>query len=314
MQPIKVVDLFAGCGGFGFGFAETGFEITHAVEAFRTSLETYVANVVIGEPVLGDVRKVDLAALGKPEVVIGGPPCEAFTVANKDRRADPLDRLYLDPVGSLTLQYAKMIRELKPEIFVMENVPPIMEGPLERELRMIFARQGYDDIFFNRIQAEDCGTPSHRDRVFISNKPLDPPKIAKRITVREAIGDIISLDYDIPNHRELKLGKKQSKAVQALAEGESVYRYRAAGGRVHQSWTRLPWDDLAPTVKGLGRFVHPSEDRLMTPREHARLMGYPDDYVFHGSINEQYNMVGESVPPPVSLALAGEVKKQLARK
>ena len=311
MDKPKVVDFFAGCGGFGFGFAEGGFEITHAVEAFRTSLETYVANVPLGDYVLGDVRNVDTAALGKPDVVIGGPPCEAFTVANADRRGNPLDRLYKDPVGSLTLQYAKLVKALQPRVFVMENVPPIMDGPLESELRLIFSRQGYPQIHFNRIQAEHCGTPSHRDRVFISNLKIDPPRATSFVSVREAIDDLESLESDIPNHAPPRLGKKQLAKVQALEEGQSGYHYRAAGGRVHSAWTRLDPDRLAPTVKGLGRFVHYEQDRLLTPREHARLMGYPDDFVFHGSINETYNMVGESVPPPLSSAIAAEVRRQL---
>ncbi|HET6403462.1 MAG TPA: DNA cytosine methyltransferase [Candidatus Thermoplasmatota archaeon] len=309
----RVVDIFAGCGGFGFGFAESGFRIAHAVEAFRPSLATYVANVPLEEHHLGDVRKMDYAAMGDVDVLIGGPPCEAFTVANADRRGNPLSRLYDDPVGSLTLQFIKVAKELQPRIFVMENVPPIMEGPLEAELRMIFARNGYPTIHFNRLQAEEYGTPSHRDRVFISNVPLAPPKLATRKTLQEAIGDLVSLEVDVPNHMPQRLGKKQQAAVDALEEGRSAYHYRAGDGRVHHTWTRLPLDKLAPTVKGLGRFVHPTEDRLLTPREHARLMGYPDDYVFHGSINETYNMVGESVPPPLSLALAREVKQRLEK-
>ncbi|MFA5862302.1 MAG: DNA cytosine methyltransferase, partial [Candidatus Thermoplasmatota archaeon] len=108
-----------------------------------------------------------------------------------------------------------------------------------------------------------------------------------------------------------RLGKKQQAAIDELTQGKSAYHYRAGDGRTHHTWTRLPADKLAPTVKGLGRFVHPIEDRLLTPREHARLMGYPDDYVFHGSVNEQYNMIGESVPPPVSRALAGQVRARL---
>jgi DNA (cytosine-5)-methyltransferase 1 len=307
----NVVDVFAGCGGFGFGFAEEGFRLRAAVEAFRPSLETYVANVPLDEPILGDVRKADLTPYAPPDVLIGGPPCEAFTVANADRRANPLDRLYKDPVGSLTLQFAILVKNLKPRVFVMENVPPILDGPLEAELRMIFGRAGYPDVHFNRVLAEDCGTPSHRDRVFISNLVLSPPKAGRHVTVEEAIADLQPLDIDVPNHVPPRLGKKQQAAVDALDEGRSAYHYRAGDGRVHHTWTRLKPDALAPTIKGLGRFVHPVEDRLLTPREHARLMGYPDDYVFHGSINEQYNMVGESVPPPVSRALAREVKAKL---
>jgi len=308
-----VVDIFAGCGGFAFGFAEAEFEIQHAIEAFRPSLATYVANVPLGEAHLGDVRKIDYDAMKRPDLLIGGPPCEAFTVANAARRGNPLSRLYDDPLGSLTLQFIKVAKALAPPVFVMENVPPIMDGPLESELRMIFARNGYPEIHFNRLQAEEHGTPSHRDRVFISNLRIAPPRVPREVPVSEAIGDLVSLDVDIPNHAPPRLGKKQQAAIEALEEGKSAYHYRASGGRVHHTWTRLAPDKLAPTVKGLGRFVHPTEDRLLTPREHARLMGYPDDYVFHGSINEQYNMIGESVPPPLSRAIAASVKQAIAK-
>lgn len=305
----SVIDIFAGCGGFGLGFAEEGFRIAHAVEGFRPPLETYVANVPLGEWHLTDVRKIDWEKMPRPDVLIGGPPCEAFTVSNPDRRKNPLDRLYHDPVGGLTLHYIKIAKALQPRAFVMENVPPILE--LERELRTLFARNGYPQIHFARLLAEEHGTPSHRDRVFVSNLPLAPPKTPGKRTVGDAIGDLASLDVDIANHVPPRLGKKQLAKVVTLEEGESAYEYAASGGRTHGNWTRLRPDRLAPTVKGQGRFVHPTEDRLLTPREHARLMGYPDDFVFHGSVNETYDMIGESVPPPLSQAIAREVKRLL---
>ena len=311
MDGMSVVDVFAGCGGFGFGFAETGFRITRAYEGFRPPLSTYVANVPLGEPVLGDVKKVDWERVPKPDVLIGGPPCEAFTVANPRRRKDPLDRLYQDPTGGLTLHFIKIAKALEPRAFVMENVPPILD--LERELRMLFARNGFPEIHFHRLLAEEHGTPSHRERIFVSNLPLAPARSPARTTVMQAIGDLVALDAPVANHVPPRLGKKQLAAVTTLEEGQSAYRYHAGDGRAHGNWTRLLPDRLAPTVKGQARFVHPTEDRLLTPREHARLMGYPDDFVFEGSVNETYDMIGESVPPPLSLAIAGEVKRLLGK-
>lgn len=305
------MDVFAGAGGFSFGFAEEGFEILSAVENFRTACETYAANVPVGEVLQADVRNVDETDFPKPDVLIGGPPCEGFTVANAARRVDPLDRLYKDPAGSMTLAYIKLLKLVKPRVFVMENVPQIMEGALKDELRMLFARAGYDTIHFNDLLAEEHGTPSRRRRLFVSNVPIAPPKSSRRVPVWEAIGDLESLDVDLPNHVEVPVRGKRGRAMKDLEEGESIYHYRAADGRVHGSWTRLPKDDLAPTIKGLGRFIHPTQDRLATAREHARLMGYPDDYVFHGGKNDAYNQVGESVPPPLSQAIAREVRKAL---
>ncbi|MHB8605245.1 MAG: DNA cytosine methyltransferase [Thermoplasmatota archaeon] len=311
-RPV-VVDIFAGAGGFSFGFAESGFDIALAVENFRTACETYAANVPVGSVLNADVRAVERSDFPEAfDVLIGGPPCEAYTVANADRRREPLDRLYKDPLGSLTIRYLQILKMLKPRVFVMENVPQILDGDLRSELHDLFKRAGYPELHENELRAEEHGTPSERRRVFLSNVAIAPPKDPKRTTVWEAIGDLESLDVDIPNHEAMPIRGKRGQKIAELATGDSVYHYRAASGKVHGSWTRLAKDEVAPTVKGLGRFVHPTEDRLLTPREHARLMGYPDDYVFHGGKNDQYNQIGESVPPPLAMAIAREVKKSAA--
>lgn len=307
-DALKVVDLFAGCGGFALGFEEAGFAIVGAVEGFRTACETYAHNVRVGTILNTDVRNVEPSDFPHPDVLIGGPPCEAFTVANADRRADPLDRLYHDPRGSMTLRFLQLLKAFRPRAFVMENVPQILDGPLEEEIRMLVGRCGFPDVHFNVLRAEEHGTPSRRRRVFVSNVKIAPPT-EKPLTVRQAIGDIASLDVDVPNHELMEVRGKRGEKIRELATGDSVYRYKAAGGRVHGTWTRLAWDETAPTVMGLARFVHPEHDRLLTVREHARLMGYPDEFVFHGSKNEQYDQVGESVPPPLSRAIAKEVRR-----
>lgn len=309
---LRVVDVFAGCGGFSLGFTEEGHEIVAAVENFRTSCETYAHNVPVGFVLQEDVRDVSRADLPECDVLIGGPPCEAFTVANKDRRADPLARLYHDKRGSLTIRYIQMLKDLAPRAFLMENVPQILDGPLEDELRMLFARAGFPEVHFHHVEAAEHGVPSRRKRVFASNLKLELPAPQPPITVRQAIGDLESLAVDLPNHDVGEVRGKRGRKIAELAAGESVYSYRAADGRTHGVWTRIRPDEPAPTIKGLGRYVHWEHDRLLSPREHARLMGYPDDFVFHGSRNEAYNQVGESVPPPVSRLLARALARALA--
>ncbi len=307
-----IVDLFAGCGGFSLGFTEEGFEVLSAVENFRTACETYAANVRTREVLQADVRNVDASDFPeRPDVLIGGPPCEAFTVAAKARRGHEIDRLYKDPRGSLTLQFIKILKDVRPRVFVMENVPGILEGDLEAELRMLFARAGYAEIHFNVLSAEEHGTPSRRRRVFVSNASIDPPRQSPSKTVWEAIGDIESLDVDLPNHTETPVRGKRGRRIAEMTAGDSMYHYRTHAGAVHGAWTRLDRDALAPTIMGSSRFVHPTQDRLLTPREHARLMGYPDDFVFHGGKNDQYNQAGESVPPPLAQAIARAVRQAL---
>jgi DNA (cytosine-5)-methyltransferase 1 len=301
-----VVDVFAGCGGFSLGFSEAGHTIVAAVENHRIACETYARNVPVGFVLDCDARKVEPADIPPFDVLIGGPPCEGFTVANASRRARPLDRLYQDPRGSLTLQFILLLKALKPRAFIMENVPQILDGPLEAELRMLFGRAGYP-VHFHIVEASEHGVPSRRRRVFASNLPLRFPPPLRPRTVREAIRDLEELDPAIPNHIPAPLRGKRAREVPELGGGESLYQYRAADGRVHGHITRIRGDEVAPTIKGLGRYVHYDRDRLLSPREHARLMGYPDDFVFQGSRTEEYDQVGESVPPPLAKILANAV-------
>ena len=312
---MNVVDVFAGGGGFGLGFALAGFKIVVAVEIDRDAARTYSANhrktIVLQE----DVRNIDHRDLEKYansiHVVIGSPPCEPFTVANPNRMEDPADRLYVDPAGQLTLEFIRLVGELGPKVFVMENVAALAEEPLRTYLEREFRRVGYE-VYFNLLNAEDFGVPSRRRRVFISNIKIKPPK-SRRVTVREALMGLPPPDSGIlPNHETTTLSPKKLERISKLRPGEALMKYRGAKG-FYENYIRLVWDDVAPTVMGSRRFVHPEEHRLLTVREQARLMGYPDVYVFYGSKDSQYNLVGESVPPPLAFVVAEEVKRYLER-
>jgi DNA (cytosine-5)-methyltransferase 1 len=312
---MNVVDVFSGGGGFGLGFALAGFKIAVAVEIDRDAARTYSANhrktIVLQE----DVRSIDHRDLEKYanhiNLVIGSPPCEPFTAANPNRVEDPADRLYVDPAGQLTLEFVRLVGELGPKVFVMENVAALAEEPLRTYLEREFRRVGYE-VYFNLLNAEDFGVPSRRRRVFISNIEIKPPK-SRRVTVREALRGLPPPDSGIlPNHETTTLSPKKLERISKLRPGEALMRYRGARG-FYENYIRLMWDDMAPTVMGSRRFVHPEEHRLLTVREQARLMGYPDDYVFNGSKDSQYNQVGESVPPPLAFVVAEEVKRYLER-
>ncbi|WP_148682321.1 DNA cytosine methyltransferase [Pyrobaculum neutrophilum] len=313
MYNAEVVDLFAGGGGFGLGFSQAGFRIKVAIEIDRDAARTYSANhrsTIVLEEDIRNIGYTDVTKFVKnPRVVIGSPPCEPFTAANPNRMEDPADRLYVDPAGQLTLEFIRLVGELGPEVFVMENVAALAEEPLRSYIEREFKRVGYD-VYFNVLHAEDYGVPSRRRRVFVSNIEIKPPKLRLR-TVREAIGEMPPPDGGLlPNHETPTLSPKKQMRIAKLKPGEALMKYRGAGG-FYENYIRLVWDDVAPTVMGSRRFVHPEEHRLLTVREQARLMGYPDWYIFYGSKDAQYNQVGESVPPPLAYAIALEVKKQL---
>lgn len=229
---------------------------------------------------------------------------------------DPLDRLYTDPRGRLTLKAIELIGDLKPDIFIIENVPGIMVNPIPKFIEKELARVGYTNIYFNLLRAEDYETPSVRRRIFISNIRIKPGKSRRNIRVWEAIGDLPDPRYPNPieNHFYIPLPHRFRRRVARIRWGGALDYYIGGNWREYKHYIRLHPNKLAPVIMGKSRFIHPYEDRQITIREQARLMGYPDKHIFKGGIEKMYNQVGESVPPTLAKAIAKEVKKQLLEK
>jgi DNA (cytosine-5)-methyltransferase 1 len=114
-----------------------------------------------------------------------------------------------------------------------------------------------------------------------------------------------------PNHLPHPLSPTKRGRVARARPGDALYSYTSGTGRAHGNWRRLRPEELAPTVTGHARFIHPFEDRLLTVREHARMMGFPDSFIFRGGRDIQYDVVGEAVPPPLARAIALTIKPAL---
>jgi DNA (cytosine-5)-methyltransferase 1 len=308
---VRVLDLFAGAGGFSLGFRWARAEIGRAVENHRPKVETYRANFPDVDLIDRDIQ--DVTVRDPFDVVVGGPPCEPYTSANSARKRDPLARLHDDPIGALVLQFIRIVGDVRPKAFVMENVVQVAEGPLRAELERFFGERGFPKIHFNELKSEDAGVPSHRLRLFISNVPLKLKHLHEFATVDEAIESLPPPGPSVPNHDPHPLSDDKREAIARLRPGDSLYGYRSATGKQHQNWLRVRGDRPAPTVMGQARFVHPREDRLLTPREHARLMGFPDDFVLKGGRDQQYDAVGEAVPPALAKQIALQVQAALAK-
>jgi len=318
VKRYSVVDLFCGAGGFSQGFREEGFDILLGVDNDPSAIRSYKANFPEAVALAEDVKQVTGRLIerlvGDVDVVIGSPPCEPFTAANPERKPNPLDRLYQDPVGQLVLHYARLVSDLKPRVFVMENVPGILDDGLREELRRIFRDAGYDTVYFNVLRAEDYGTPSHRVRVFISNIRIRPRRRRGVVRVAEALHGLPAPGAGWPpNHEEPPMSQRKKKRISRLKWGSPLVFYEGAGGRRLPNMIRLHPYRLAPTVLGSSRFIHPFEDRFLTVREQARLMGFPDDHVFLGGRDSQYNQVGEAVPPPLARSVASCVRDYLEK-
>ncbi|MEM0470568.1 MAG: DNA cytosine methyltransferase [Desulfurococcaceae archaeon] len=318
-QVYRFIDLFAGAGGFSLGFHLTSrFKSLLAVDNSKFAALTYKANfphtLVLVEDVKGIPRKL-LLQLVRPDevdVVIGSPPCEPFTGANPRREKNPLDRLYADPQGQLTLHFVEVVGLYKPRVFVMENVPAIMENGLRDALLYEFRRVGYSRVYFNVLRAEEHGSPSRRTRVFVSNVPISPRPLSRTITVAEALRGLPppGTPY-VPNHEPPpELPWRKLRRASRLKAGKALVHYQGAS-RLLPNLVKLdPWSS-APPVLGSSRFIHPFENRLLTVREQARLMGFPDTFIFIGGRDSQYNMVGEAVPVPLAKSVAEFVAMHL---
>ncbi|HIQ24335.1 MAG TPA: DNA cytosine methyltransferase [Pyrodictium delaneyi] len=312
----SLVDLFSGAGGFAEGFRRAGFRVLLGIDNDPAAIRSYKANFPEAVALAMDIKDVTGALIeklvGRPDVVIGSPPCEPYTGANPRRMKNPIDRLYQDPAGQLVLHFARIVGELEPKVFVMENVPGILD--VKEELRRIFAEAGYPEIYFNVLAAEDYGTPSHRLRVFISNIKIRPRKLPRRMTVEEALRGLPEPGSgDVLNHELPSMSPRKARRVARLRWGQALIYYEGAEGRRYPNLVRLDPRRHAPTVLGSSRFIHPYEDRFLTVREQARLMGFPDNHVFLGGRDEQYNQVGEAVPVPLAEAIAWEVRKFLEK-
>ncbi|HDD39994.1 MAG TPA: DNA cytosine methyltransferase, partial [Nitrososphaeria archaeon] len=208
------------------------------------------------------------------------------------------------------LEFIRLVDELRPKIYVMENVPDLVEGPLGNVLKRFFKRIGYE-AHFNFLEAHRYGVPSRRYRVFISNLKFDLNGMEERAKcVEEALRGLPPIG-EAPNHNFVKVGAVRLRRIRKLKWGEALYKFRDSLNRVHRNWVRLHPKKIAPTIHGKSRFIHPHEDRVLTVREQARLMSFPDNHVFYGGINNQFNQVGEAVPPLLAEKIARFIFRKL---
>lgn len=330
-QP-TIVDLFAGAGGFTLGFVQAGFTPIFAVEHDPDAAATYMAN--FGDHC--DTRDIELVEdFPTADVVIGGPPCQGFSNLGTN---DPDD-----PRNALTLQYMRAVEAIRPKVFAIENVPPLLKSDQGRTMVETAKRLGYQ-VKADILNAADFGAPQTRKRaiiiasrvgpvVFPPATHVDPNKSDNRRkhllpwrTVREAIGDLPAT----PTDENLHWGRNPT------ALSQKRYRHVPPGGNrfdlplelTPNCWIkktkggtdlfgRLWWDRPSVTIRTeffkpeKGRYLHPEEHRPITHREAARLQGFPDDFVFVGSKISIAKQIGNAVPVDLSRAIAQAVRAML---
>jgi DNA (cytosine-5)-methyltransferase 1 len=316
---MKILDLFCGAGGFSFGF-KPHIDDTHlAIDLDSSALETYKLNYPDSTVWETDIHRLHSTHIeeklgGPPDVIIASPPCEEFSKANPDSKRPAAERIYGEGTAKLLLDAIRIIGDLSPKVFVIENVAAILNAGGKEIIQKEIERVGINEMYINLIRAHHHGNPSRRLRVFISNIKLKPDR-STAPSVMETIGNLPELgvnlifnpEMDVPNHIEYPVSEDKQKAISKTRWGQGARRFRVSKNRSLPNWVRLYPDQVSTSINGLSRYIHPYENRLLTVREHARLMSYPDSFVFTGFSDSQYNQVGESVPPLVSKLIALEV-------
>jgi DNA (cytosine-5)-methyltransferase 1 len=311
MANQTILDLYCGGGGFSLGFrlASPRSRITLAIDINNWALATYKRNHPLVRTVNRDISYLHSLEIleilkGKePDIIIASPPCEAFSSANMNRRSTDYDRLYSDDTGRNLLNAIRLIIDLNPKYFFIENVQQVANYEMQSLIRHEFTNSTFSTIHFNIVEALNYGVPSARKRIFISNILIPHHQTDNEFkTVQNALHGLPDPQFsqNILNHEKIPPSHKHAKKIPRTPPNGALIYFRGSGRRTFRNYIRLDSHSCAPTVMGKSRFLHPFSHRLCTVREHARLMSYPDNFEFVGPIAEQYNQVGESVPPLLS--------------
>ena len=232
MDSLKVIDLFSGAGGLSQGFRDAGFELISAVEIDKNLSQTYRENFKKTKIFEEDITKVNsndlLVNKSNVDVVVGGPPCQGFSMSGKRIRGNGI--FLNDKRNKLFKEFVRVIKDLKPKIFLMENVPGILniyQGKTKNQILSIFKSIGYDTKV-KVLLAADYGVPQLRKRAFFigNNLGIDPeflfpPKINKEyVTVEEAI-------YDLPFTKSGQGEFKSKYDKKPITEYQKIMRRNA---------------------------------------------------------------------------------------
>lgn len=319
------VGLFVGAGGLDLGFRQAGFQLLAASDVEPEAKATHQKNWPSVPFILEDIRALTVDQIAeatkgrRPDVVIGGPPCQGFSTLGS--------RLSADPRNDLVDAFIRIIEGLRPQAVVIENVRAIATEYNGRYRDYILSRLkeiGYS-ASFSILNAADYGVPQLRRRAFFVAfadpriaysfpAPTHGPGLLPYETVGKAIMDLAERGEEVANHQALKHSEKVVARYKFIKEGgmlpkssdlpEEIRRENFGStykrlDRNAPSLTIVPGNNALP--------VHPTLHRSLTPREAARIQSFPDDYIFTGDRRRQCILVGNAVPPRLGKAIAHSV-------
>ncbi len=309
---MKVVSLFSGAGGLDLGFIRKGHKVIWANDNFEDAVATYKKN--IGDHIIcDDIRNIDLSQIPSHDILIGGFPCQGFSLANTGRTED-------DERNKLYLELLRVLQGKNPSFFVAENVKGLLSLGKGKVFEMVladFEKAGYD-VSYKVLNAANFGVPQKRERVIILGKRKDieynitHPKethednsqgenlfLRPWISVGEALKEIPDPDgeHNLTNHTYSKFKLKFNGYI---------------GNRA------IDPNKPAPTVTARGDskggvvvLHHPNNLRRMSVRELATVQSFPIHFEFAGTNSSAYRQIGNAVPPLLAEAIASVFPKSI---
>lgn len=325
------IDLFSGSGGFSLGFDNANYENIFSVEFNHDICKTYRHNFpthTLLECDIAELKEEEIKKLigrRKVDVVIGGPPCQGFSMAGNIGR-----RFIDDPRNHLFQEFVRIVKIVSPTCFVMENVARLytrLNGQTRNEIIECFKSLGYA-VEAKIVCASDYGVPQNRYRVlFIGKKSEDagsniafPIKSSQTApTIKDAIDKYPPLasgeTSDITNHEAMVHSAQMIEKMSYVKDGggreDIPEEIRPQKGDIRKY---IRYDSTKPSICITGdmrKVFHYSQNRALTVRELAAIQTYPDSFEFLGSKILQQQMVGNSVPPLLAKAIADAVKTML---
>lgn len=281
-DSLSAVDLFSGCGGMSLGFQNAGIDVRAAFDYWLPAIEVYRKN--FDHPIfrqdLSDVQAAVNAVKGyQPAVIFGGPPCQDFSTAgNQDENGGR---------AILSIAFSRIVAEVKPQWFVMENVATIKSAESFKKVCSVFQSAGYG-LTCKVLNAAYCGVPQARKRMFIVggldepdgflNPLLESGLAEKPMSIRDYLGDSLGIEhyFRVPTN----------------------YSRRGVFSIDEPSMTIRAIDrPIPPGYKGNPKDSAPIDQvRVLTPKERSYIQTFPKDFVFVGGKSDINTMIGNAVP------------------
>lgn len=320
-QPLRTyssLELFAGAGGLALGLERAGFSTLLLNEWDKHACATLRHNRPHWPVLEGDVCQIDFSPYrGKIDLLAGGFPCQAFSYAGKGLGFE-------DIRGTMFFQFARAIQETLPKIILGENVKGLLNHDQGRTLKTIkktIQNLGYRLIEPRVLNAVDYFVPQKRERLVLIAIREDchsmnfqwPEKYSRPLTMRDALKAGVLFSCDVPLSGGQKYPEHKQKVLELVPAGgcwrdlpDDVARaymkksYFLGGGRTGMA-RRLSWEEASLTLtcspsQNQTERCHPDETRPLSVREYARIQTFPDEWVFSGSLANQYKQIGNAVP------------------